>query len=98
MEVFQPLDGFRAHHLAIGQEFQILVVQMEVLERVEDATGAGDHAIPASCGKVPGKHLEHAFAIRRTILQAGVQHRVLIHVGHKGRRIIHHSSVPSRGD
>ncbi len=47
VEVLQPLDGFRAYHLAVGQELQILVVQVEVLERVEDATGAGDHAIAA---------------------------------------------------
>ena len=97
VETLQPRDGFGAHDVAVGEEAQILVVQVETLERVKDAAGAGHHPIPASLGQMPGEDLEDAFAVGGAVLERGVQHRVFIHVGHHGRRIINHR-CPSFGE
>ena len=95
VETLQPRDGFGAHDVAVGEEAQILVVQVETLERVKDAAGAGHHPIPASLGQMPGEDLEDAFAVGGAVLERGVQHRVFIHVGHHGRRIITIVAPPS---
>ena len=83
VEVLQPFDGFRAYHLAVGEEFQVVVVEVELLERVEDASLSGSHAIVAAQRQMPGEDLEYALAVGGAVLQACVKHGVFVHVGHE---------------
>ena len=83
MEVLQPFDGFRADHLAVGEEFQVVVVEVELLERVEDASLSGSHAVVAAQRQMPGEDLEYALAVGGAVLQASVKHGVFVHVGHE---------------
>ena len=83
VEVLQPFDGFRADHLAVGEEFQVVVVEVELLERVEDASLSGGHAVVAAQRQMPGEDLEYALAVGGAVLQACVKHGVFVHVGHE---------------
>ena len=76
--------------MAVRQEFQIFVIEMEVLKRVKNATGAGHHAITAAFRQMASEYLEHTFTVGGAVFQRGVKHRVFVHVGHQSRRIIHH--------
>ena len=90
MEVLQPLDGLGAYHVTVGQELQVRFVQVEMFQRIQNAAGAGHHAIATAFGQATREHLEHALAVGGTVFQGGVEHRVFIHVGHQSRRIIDH--------
>ncbi len=90
VEVLQPLDGFRADHLAVGEELQIVVVEMKTLQSVKDAPLTGGHAVVAAQGQMAGEHLEHAFAVGGAVLQACVKHGVFIHVRHKSGGVVQH--------
>ena len=85
MEVLEPVECFLAHDLAVREEREVLVIQMEVFERVKDAPGAGEHAVAAAFGQVSGEDLENAWTIRGPVFERGVQHGVLVHVGHQCR-------------
>ena len=63
---------------------------VDVTYKLVDVSGVSEgapvmHYITAAFGQVARIHLEHAFAVRRAILQTGVQHRVLIHIRHQCR-------------
>ena len=85
MQVLQPRNRLLANHLAVGQETQVLVAEEKPTQLIQNAADARHDAVTAAFGQVARIHLEHAFAVRRAILQAGVQHRVLIHIRHQCR-------------
>ena len=84
-EILQPCDGFGAHHLSVGEKLQVVVVEMKVFKRIEDAALTGDHAVVTAQRQMAGEDLEYAFTVGRTVFQACVKHGVFVHVGHQGR-------------
>ncbi len=85
VEVLQPFDGFRADHLAVCKEFQIIIVKVEIFKRVKDTTLAGGHPVVAAKRQMTGENLEYALAIGGAVPQARVKHGVFVHVGHECR-------------
>ena len=85
MVVLKPGDRLFVHDVAVGKEPQVRFARMERLELVEQAPDAGDHAVTAALGQVAREDLEHAVAVGGAVAQRGIEHRVLIHVGHHRR-------------
>ena len=85
MKILKPFDGFRAHHLAICKEFQIIIVKMKVFKRVKNASLPGGHSVVAAKRQVAGENFEYALAIGGAVPQARVKHGVFVHVGHECR-------------
>ncbi len=84
--VGEPLQGLLVHDLPLAQEAEDALVEAEVLDRVQDASGARHHAVAAPVRQPPGEDLEHAAPLGRTGLQGGLQHRQFVLVREERRR------------
>ena len=87
----------------LAQEAEHARVEAEVLDGVQDAAGAADHAVAAALGQPAGEDLEDRAPLGRAGLQGGLEHRELVLVGEeRGRRHVHrqpevrsiHSELP----
>ncbi len=76
--VGEPPQRLLVDDVPLAQEAEHGGVETEVLHRVQDAAGAGHHAVPAPVRQPPGEDLEHAAPFGRTGLQGGAQHRQLV--------------------
>jgi hypothetical protein len=71
--------------VAVRQRAEHLVVEAERLDRVEQATGAGHHPVPAAVRQPAGEDLEHRPTRRRARGHRALQHRQLVVVGEQCR-------------
>jgi hypothetical protein len=61
--VTEPIDGFSVNHFFASKPIKGGVIEPEVLNLLEDATGAGNYSVPSASRKMAGENFEHAFAI-----------------------------------
>ena len=84
-EVLQPLDGCGAYDPPVGEEPEFFLGGAEVLDGIQDSSRARNHPVAPPLGEVAGIDLEDRPTVGRAVLEGGVQHCVLVHVGHQGR-------------
>src|SRR5699024_788565 len=77
----------------IPQVTQLRIAEAEVLDRVEEPPGAGEHAVTPAVWQAPGEGLEDAALPGRAAVQGGLDHRQLVLVGQECRAgSVHHAS------
>ena len=77
----QELRGLLGDDPLAVQPFDLLGVELEALQRLENAAGTGHDAEAARGGQAAPEQLKRAAAMRGAILQGGVEHRELVHIG-----------------
>ena len=77
------MDGVGADDATVREEAEVLVIQMETFQGVQNASASGYDAVSASRRKMARVDLEHASAVGGSVAQGGVEHGVLIHIGHQ---------------
>ena len=77
----EVLEGLLLQHSGASEVAQVRLIEAEVGDRVEDATGAGERAVAAALGQGTGEHLEDAAARCGARLTGGLQHRELVEIG-----------------
>ena len=78
----QPVRGPLVER--VGQGVDRLVVEPEVGQPLEEASGAADHAVAAAGGQAPGEHLEHARPVGRAVREGRLDHGELVFVREQG--------------
>ena len=93
-EILQPCDGFGAHHLSVGEKLPVVVVEMKVFKRIEDAALTGDHAVVTAQRQMAGENLEYAFTVGRTVFSGENRQAWCIRMRSSGRVNIQHFQKP----
>ena len=77
----EELGGLLGDDPLVAQPIDLLSVELEAFQGLENATGAGDNAEASCGGQAAPKQLKRAATMRGAILQGGVEHRELVHIG-----------------
>src|SRR6185312_1095164 len=80
----QERQGRGIHHPLVAKEPQLVLAEAKVLDQLEQAAGAGHGAESATRGQSSAEQLEDAAAVRRAVLERGVQHGQLVAIGVQG--------------
>ena len=93
--VGEPLDRVGVDDIRLTEPVELGLLEAEVVECVEEAPDAGDHAVAPAFGQPAREQLEHGSALCRPVPQRRLQHRQLIAVGQQCRtgKGVHESSV-----
>ncbi|ESU47662.1 aerobic-type carbon monoxide dehydrogenase [Streptomyces sp. HCCB10043] len=85
--VRQPFEGRLVHDVLLPQEADHLVVEVEVLHRVQHPAGARDDAVPPPLGQPAGERLEDRVPVGGAGLEGRLHHGQFVLVGEeRGRR------------
>ena len=77
----QELGGFLGDDSLVLQPVDLLLVELEAFQGLENTAGSSHDAEAAGGGQATAKQLKRAATMRGAILQGGVEHRELVHIG-----------------
>ena len=82
-EGLQEGEGLLVDDVAGGEERELFVGEAELGESLEEAAGAGEHAVAAARGKAAGEDLEGALAMGGSGGESCLKHGQLVVIGEK---------------